>query len=247
MPTTVWSPPRSALGALCAFLAALSLGACGPQSAAERGQALFSDPAFSPSPSNLFSCATCHAASPQSAADRQALRLAGGSLAGVVQRSALWCGRYPYLLDAVNTCLTTFMRGAALTADDPDGRALLGYLQTLPASAAPRPACTVVRTIDSTYLSGLPRGDAARGAAVYTAACALCHGQRGSGEGRLGARVSRVPDDTVATFGRGTAPAVVAEKIRHGKFYGIGGDMPPYTLETLSDAELADILSYLLP
>ena len=64
MPTTVWSPPRSALGVVYAFLGALSLGACGPQSAAERGQALFSDPAFSPSPSNLFSCATCHGARP---------------------------------------------------------------------------------------------------------------------------------------------------------------------------------------
>jgi thiosulfate dehydrogenase len=39
--------------------------------------------------------------------------------------------------------------------------------------------------------------------------------------------------------------AVVVEKVRHGKFFNLAGVMPFYAAETLSDAELADILAYL--
>ena len=39
---------------------------------------------------------------------------------------------------------------------------------------------------------------------------------------------------------------IMIEKIRHGKFFGIGGNMPLYSTETLSDGEVADIVAYLL-
>jgi thiosulfate dehydrogenase len=33
--------------------------------------------------------------------------------------------------------------------------------------------------------------------------------------------------------------------VRHGKFYNVGGNMPLFSLEALSDAQLGDILAYL--
>ena len=121
--------PVSFAWALAGSLAGAS--GCGPVTAAERGAQLFQDPAFSPSPSNVFSCATCHRV-----ADG-AQRFAGPDLRGVVRRSPLWCGQYGYLLDAVNNCLGAFMRAEPLAATDDRGRALLAYLQGLPGG----PAC----------------------------------------------------------------------------------------------------------
>ena len=41
------------------------------------------------------------------------------------------------------------------------------------------------------------------------------------------------------------ARAVVVEKIRHGKFFNIGGIMPLYSVESISDQEIVDTLAYL--
>ena len=35
------------------------------------------------------------------------------------------------------------------------------------------------------------------------------------------------------------------EKVRHGKFFSVGGNMPLFSLEALSDAQLGDVLAYL--
>ena len=73
-----------------------------------------------------------------------------------------------------------------------------------------------------------------------------CHGEAHSGKGRLGPRVSVLPEDTLSVFPTQAGP-ITAEKVRHGKFFGIAGVMPFFALERLSDGELADILKYLLP
>ena len=38
---------------------------------------------------------------------------------------------------------------------------------------------------------------------------------------------------------------VVIEKVRHGQFFGVGGSMPPYSQEALSDADLGALLAFL--
>ena len=48
----------------------------------------------------------------------------------------------------------------------------------------------------------------------------------------------------VASPAKGTRPITI-EKVRHGKYFGVGGNMPLYSLEALSDAQLSDILAYL--
>jgi thiosulfate dehydrogenase len=38
---------------------------------------------------------------------------------------------------------------------------------------------------------------------------------------------------------------VFVEKTRHGGFLGYGGTMPPFSLNVLSDEDLADLLTFL--
>jgi thiosulfate dehydrogenase len=222
----------------------LLLVSCGPEQAVDRGQTLVASPRLSPSPTNVFSCTTCHATQPGE--DPEGRRLPGHTLHGAASRPSFWGGGQDYLLDAVNLCYVEFMRGERMSPEDPSGRALLAYLRSIsPQADASRP-CTVVRDIDARYLTALPPGDANRGRGAYQRACAYCHGAIHTGQGRLGPKVSVLPDETVASFGA-QARAIIAEKVRHGKFFGIAGNMPLYCTEMLSDAELSDILSYLLP
>lgn len=216
--------------------------ACGPEQAVEHGQALASNVRFSPTPSNLFACTTCHSVAQPP--EQEGRRLSGHPLVGAASRPTFWGGGVNYLLDAVNQCYVEFMRGDKLAAEDPQGLSLLAYLRNIdtPPDAA-RP-CTVVPNIDASYLAGLPQGDAKRGSAAYTAACGSCHGQAHTGEGRIGPRVSTIPEDTLATFGP-QARAVIVEKVRHGKFFAVAGIMPFFCKEILSDADLSDILAYL--
>jgi thiosulfate dehydrogenase len=226
----------------------LIMTACGPEPAAERGRSLADDPKLSLSPSNSFACTTCHATTDKEQSERI---LPGHPLLGVAARQGYWGGGHTYLLDAVNQCLVDFMRSERLTEDDANGLALLAYLQALSPSFTggtrrdPALPCTVIKNIEDTYLSSLPAGDAGRGASSYERACGYCHGELHSGDGRLGTRVTILPDDTIRGFGA-QARAVMAEKVRHGRYFSIGGNMPFYCTEVLSDADLSDIVSYLL-
>jgi thiosulfate dehydrogenase len=226
-----------------AALLALALAGCDRhEPAADLGEPLFSDPALSTSPFNRFSCSTCHAVDP----DRPGViadRLDSGyNLGNVAGRGAWWGGEEIRLLDAVNVCLTQFMGGGALRPDQDRARQLYAYLdRNSPQALAPTLPLTVVR--DVTALDGMS-GDAARGGLVWGTACQRCHGNIHDGTGRLGTLPTVVPEDTQKTFGP-MARAVVVEKIRHGRFFNIGGVMPLYSLESISDAQIADLLAYL--
>jgi thiosulfate dehydrogenase len=164
---------------------------------------------------------------------------------------AVDAGRHVELLDALSYCLVEFMGGAALQADEPRARALYEVFAAI-SPDAPAPAWPLTLAKNVTALSGLAAGaDKGRGDDVYHRACAGCHGALHTGEGKLGANTSVVPEDTVngplcaGTADRaGCARAVAVEKTRHGKFFNIGGTMPLYLLEALGDGEIADILAY---
>jgi thiosulfate dehydrogenase len=69
-----------------------------------------------------------------------------------------------------------------------------------------------------------------------------------SGVGRLSDRVSVLPEDTLtehAQYSPSVQRLIFIEKIRHGRFLGYGGEMPPFSSELLSDADVADVLEYL--
>jgi thiosulfate dehydrogenase len=222
-------------------LALLAAGCGGNESAADFGEQLFQDARLSDSEFNDFSCATCHA----TGADSGGRQYAGPSLRNTAFRPSWWGGYETRLLDAVNFCYTNFMRGVTpLTEDEPRSRALYEYLVRIsPDTHAPALPFTVVKDITE-----VARGDAGRGAEVYKAACQDCHGETHSGKGRLTSLAPVLPEVTseYATLFPNTAPSlVVTEKVRHGKFFGVGGTMPPYSREALSDADLGALLTYL--
>jgi len=220
------------------LLSALAVAGCGGRSAREYGQALFNDPALSSAQSNVFRCATCHDTS-----DAQLLR-PGYTMFDAARRPSWWGGSVSTLRDAVNECLVEFMRGRALAADDDKGRALYVYLDSLvsAADASARPLTIVQNIVD------LPSGSVASGGAVWKEVCQVCHGEPHTGKGRLADTVSIVPDESIAMHGTdpttGARPVVI-EKVRHGKFFGVAGNMAPFSLEALSDEQLGDVLAYL--
>jgi thiosulfate dehydrogenase len=215
---------------------------CQSEPAADYGRTLFSSTAISTAKSNVFSCSTCHEVS------RQASKvLPGYTLFDAVARPSYWGGFATSLLHATNVCLTEFMRSTALNLDEEKGRALFVYLASLSSGgAAPALPLTIVAQIDGQ--NSLPGGDATRGETLYDNSCKNCHGEPNTGAGRISADANFIPRCTDAadpTDATKTARITTIEKTRHGKFFGLPSRMAPYSLEALSDPQLADILAYL--
>lgn len=212
---------------------------CGSRSAEDYGRALFSDPGASNAKSNPFSCATCHTISAQATGLHP-----GYDLYDVASRPSWWGGNVATLLDATNQCITYFMSGKPLTMDDEKGRAIYVYLK----SQSPDPSADALPLTVVQNIVDVPSGDAGKGADEWNQACAGCHGAPHTGQGRISDLASLVPDDSIAAHG--TSPTmgarpVVIEKVRHGKFFNVGGIMPLFSVEALSDEQLGDILAYL--
>jgi thiosulfate dehydrogenase len=230
--------PARALALVAALGWAAGAAGCGGQSARDYGEALFQDKALSDAKSNAFRCATCHDTS-----DAPLLR-PGYTMHDAAVRPSWWGGTVSTLRDAVNECLVEFMRGRPLAEDDDKGRALYVYLGSLApdASAEARPLTIVQNIVD------LHSGDAGRGGGVWKEVCQVCHGEPHTGSGRLADTVSIVPDESISNHGTdpitGARPVVI-EKVRHGKFFGVGGNMAPFSLEALGDDQLGDLLAYL--
>jgi thiosulfate dehydrogenase len=226
------------LGLACLCLSS----ACGDRDvpAADFGRDRFADPKVSTSRFNTFTCATCHTV--DAAAMAVAGRLDPGyNLAGAPTRGSWWGGGSPTLLDAINVCVKEFMGGAALTRDSDAARQLDAYLEAnAPATSAPVPF-TVVRMVGP--LAEL-KGDPTAGRDAYGKACARCHGDAHTGKGRTTSAASLIPESSIATFGT-LARDVTVEKIRHGRFLNVGGIMPFYTVEAMSDQTTADILAFM--
>jgi thiosulfate dehydrogenase len=208
--------------------------------AAELGARLFADPNLSPSELNTWSCATCHAMTD----DDTTRILPGYPLHNVTTRPRTWGGNQRSLLDAVNFCLVYFMRGDPLTATSDASKALYEHLAQGRTPQATRPFTAVKNIVD------VPRGDAVRGAEVYQKACFTCHGEKGTGVGAninpaLLVVLPNVKEEYPEVF-PGVDPALVfIEKTRHGQFFGVGGNMPLFSLEALSNADLGALLAYL--
>jgi len=214
-------------------------------SAVEHGRALFEDPKVSSSPINSYACSTCHAALPSGVEQNKP----GAVMAGAVARPSYWGGKELDLLGAINHCLFYFMLHNGWTAEQEQAKALYAWLESLPASEADRQAVpfTVVQDIVDA-----PEGDAARGADTYARSCKFCHGDARTGQNRAIAAAPRLPGEFLAEhpdseYTPTQRRMTLIEKMRHGGFLGYGGEMPPFALEKLSSAEVADIVAYLGP
>jgi thiosulfate dehydrogenase len=228
-----------------ALVFAIALAGC-TESAAQYGQSLFDDPSISSAASNRFRCSTCH-----EVVDPPQHVRPGYTLHDSVVRQGWWGGNVLTLLDAVNQCITNFMQGRALDSTDDKGRALFAYLQSIsPDPSAPELSLTVVATLnypDKNFID-IPSGDPGVGMQIWSDSCGNCHGAPHTGDGRIEPTASLVPDDSLANHGTdpntGARPVVI-EKVRHGKFFMVGGTMPLFSLEALSNDQLGAVLGYL--
>jgi thiosulfate dehydrogenase len=226
---------------VCAFLLSLSAAACSSaaESDVERGNTLFETPAASSQ--YAFSCSTCHDASAVAAV---APLRPGAPLAGVADRPTFWGGQENDLLESINDCSRLFMeQKEPLTSDDANAAALYAYLRSLAPGNTSAFAFSLLGAI-----SDVPRGDADAGQRVFTRACVQCHGIMHEGTGRLSAGIPILPEDTLtdhAEFDVETQRLIFIEKIRHGVFYGYGGEMPPFSRELMTDQDVSDLLEAL--
>jgi thiosulfate dehydrogenase len=210
------------------------------QTAREYGRHLMGDVGLAGSSENAFSCNTCH----EQTATPAHLR-PGYTLFDTAARPSYWGGFQLSLLDAINQCLVNFMRSdKELSPTDDRSRALYVYLTSIsPDATAPALPLTVVQNIVD-----IKSGDPMAGKALYQDGCANCHGQPHTGTGRISVKQSIIPDDSLAAHGTDPmtgARIITIEKVRHGKFFNVGGNMAPYSVETLSDAQVGEILAYL--
>lgn len=191
---------------------------------------------------NAFSCADCHAVTAEPPDD---LIRPGATLYGAVGRERYWGGQVLTLSEAVDACVVNFMHGQPLDHAGEAPRALYEYLVSISPPGAP--TATLPMTVVENILPLFP-GDAARGEPLYRRACAYCHGAKDTGAGQILRKPILLPNiaDEYATIFPGTPPGLVFTEItRHGRFFNVGGSMPFFSLETLTDDELADILAYL--
>ncbi len=232
---------RKKVSWLLPIVALPRLVACSAPDLVAEGEALFTSTDLSPSEFNSYSCETCHDREPT---DGLALNKPGAPLAGVTLRPTFYGGQYNDLLDAVNGCRAAYMAAPEpLLATEHDARALYAFLESLEPGRAEAQPFSVVSVPQE-----LPRGDATRGQDSYVRTCLSCHGQIHTGAGRLSDRITLLPEDFViehADYTPRVRRIIVVEKVRHGGFYGYGGDMPPFSLEALDDEQLADIIEAL--
>ncbi len=228
------------LGALA--IAALASACGGETSGAERGEEMFDSTSLSPSSLNVFACSTCHSVED---GDDVSGGAPGYRLFGAVRRARFWGEEYDSVREAVDACLVYFMKGDALDPEDEDFHALYEYLVSISPEDGPNeqlPFTVVENVVD------VERGDPARGEEVYELACRGCHGAAFGAEGSILRTEVDLPDITedYAVMFPGIDPSlVVIEKVRHGRFFNIGGEMPLFSQEALSDADLGALLAYL--
>jgi thiosulfate dehydrogenase len=215
------------------------LAGCGGASAVERGRELAADPKFSPSSFNDFACTTCHDLDTASDFMRP-----GYTLAGAANRPSFWGGQLLDLKSAVDFCVVYFMKGDPLDPSAEDPHALYEYLDSIKGAG---PAEAQPLTIDLDTRAAPAKGDATRGQTVHEKACAVCHGAAHTGEGSI-AGAPILPDAAAAAARAGfpdfEPAAVFTEKVRHGQFFGVGGNMPPFSFEALSDEDLGALFAF---
>ncbi len=228
----------------CALLVGCSSTVEETTTAVQRGEALASDPGFAASQRNAFSCRSCHAIA--SAGDKI---LPGAPLGGAAKRPSFWGGRIRDLGDAVDQCAQKFMRAEPIDRKAKKWVDLYAYLQSL-AERGP----TTAQPFDVVYaITDLPKGSADAGRDLWARSCQSCHGAAETGAGRPRAPDGTTPSPIVpnetefehGSEGVALVRQVIIEKVRHGSYLGFPGVMPPFSREALSDAQIADVLTYL--
>jgi cytochrome c553 len=187
-----------------------------------------------------FSCSTCHDNVPLA---EMTFRRAGHTLYDAVRRPNFKNGRVADFLGAANVCRVDWMIAPEWTDDNEDFQDLVSYLHSL---SPVEPAPAHVFEVSAPTTEGPSNGDASAGCGLFHNSCSRCHGENGAGS-------STGPQIIFLEIGEALFQAdFIREKVRMsgpvGSVYDdlLGGQMPFWTTAQLSDAELEDIVAYLM-
>lgn len=221
-------------GATPPALSAFEERVCGTptEKTIERGAMIYSaaDPL-----GNLFSCATCHDVTPP--VEDAPLVRPGHSLHDALSRPHYKNGRVETFLGAANVCRFDWMITNVWTEDDPDFLDVVSFLKSM---ATPGPAEPIEIHIVPPRVKGPATGDAMRGCETFHTRCVICHSEGASGSDLA---------PTLVAFP--LEPDYIRQRARLSGnpdgVYGdlIGGVMPFWGEDRLSDDQLEDIVTYL--
>ncbi len=187
-----------------------------------------------------FSCSTCHDSVPVA---QRTTRRPGHTLHDAVRRPTFKNGRVADFLGAANVCRVDWMLASRWTDDSEDFLDLVSYLHSL---SPVEPVSTYTWELSVPSVTGPSNGDAVIGCGVFHDSCSRCHGENGAGTDAGPALFFPELGEVLYT------PDFVREKVRlsgpTGTVYDdlIGGQMPFWTQEQLSDVELEQVVAYLM-
>ncbi|MEM9070219.1 MAG: DM13 domain-containing protein [Myxococcota bacterium] len=212
------------------LLIACGGGSDGPAGPTGMGRALYEQPFDD---GNTFTCATCHALS-EPASD--GLRRPGHPIGNATRRSSYKNGLFTNLLDAVNTCVTEWMRADALTETDERWIALEAFLESQ-ATVDSEPAIEIQIVPAPANLEG---GDPIAGMETFNGSCSVCHGMGAAGTMQAPSLIGEMLDrETIARRIRTSGSRASTT------YPGLtGGRMPFWGQNRLSDDEMLDVVAY---
>ena len=183
---------------------------------------------------NTFACNTCHALTEPTADFRRP----GHPLGDAAMRPSFKNGQVDTLLEAVNSCRTEWMVAPPFGANDDRWQALQGFLAT---AAGDAPADPLVFEIVQPP-ADLEGGDVEAGRDAFNGTCAVCHGAEATGT-QLAPPLNGefLTADLIAR--RVRTSGVVDSPVYDGL---TGGRMPFWSADRLSDAELTDIIAFVV-
>jgi len=188
----------------------------------------------SPDPGgNGFACATCHGIVPD--AESELLR-PGSSLHDAVRRPSYKLGTFTELRDAANTCRVYWMATTPWEEGDQGYLDLRAFLESVaPEGPAPPVEYDVVPPA-----ADVPPGSADDGCALFHRSCVICHGAGAAG-------TALAPSLVAFPLGAEFIRLKVRQSGPPDSIYEdlIGGFMPFWSAQKLTDAQVEDLVAYL--
>ena len=186
---------------------------------------------------NDFACSSCHALT-EPASD--GFIRAGHPIGDATRRDTFKNGRVASFLDSAKSCLSEWMnanQNSLWDENSADYQDLLAYLKDQ--DKGDGAALPISYTIQAPQTGAFANGDATRGKATFEASCALCHGSTNQGT-NIGPAIGSTNPDLIAAKARlsGKTDSAVYDQL-------LGGSMPFWSLERMSDSDLADTIAHI--